>query len=130
MEAGGHGGRVATSVLAQEILPELASELPVFVAGGIGRGGAIAGYLEMGASGVQLGPRFVCADESIAHPNFQKAFIRASARDAVTSVQDEPRLPVLPVRAAKNAGPRAFNANAEEVPPLVDHGHTEIGRAK
>src|SRR3546814_2683919 len=87
MEAGGHVGPVATSVLAQEILPELASELPVFVAGGIGRGGAIAGYLEMGASGVQLGTRFVCADESIAHPNFKKAFIRASARDDVTSVQ-------------------------------------------
>src|SRR3546814_8863286 len=85
MEAGGHGGRVATSVLAQEILPALASELPVFVAGGIGRGGAIAGYLVMGASRVQLGTRFVCADESIAHPNFKKAFIRASARDRMST---------------------------------------------
>ena len=51
MEAGGHIGPVATSVLAQEILPEVAAEIPVFVAGGIGRGGAIAGYLEMGAAG-------------------------------------------------------------------------------
>ena len=64
MEAGGHIGPVSTSVLAQEMLPEIAGQLPVFVAGGIGRGEAIAGYLDMGAAGVQLGTRFVCATES------------------------------------------------------------------
>src|SRR3546814_20554290 len=106
MEAGGHIGPVSTSVLAQEILPELAHELPIFVAGGIGRGEAIAGYLEMGASGVQLGSRFVCATESIAHPAFKKVFIRASARDAVARVQIDPRPPVLPVRPLHNAGTR------------------------
>src|SRR5580698_3652683 len=66
MEAGGHIGPVTTSVLAQEILPEI-RDVPVFVAGGIGRGEAIVSYLEMGASGVQLGTRFVCATECIAH---------------------------------------------------------------
>ena len=97
MEAGGHIGPVSTSVLAQEFLPALADEHIVFVAGGIGRGEAIAGYLEMGAVGVQLGTRFVCAHECIAHPNFKKAFIRASARDAIPSVQIDPRLPVIPL---------------------------------
>src|SRR5918994_1546681 len=58
MEAGGHIGPVATSVLAQEILPHL-REVPVFVAGGIGHGEAIAAYLRMGASGCQMGTRFV-----------------------------------------------------------------------
>ena len=57
MEAGGHIGPVSTSVLAQEMLPELAEDHLIFVAGGIGRGQAIAGYLEMGAAGVQLDPR-------------------------------------------------------------------------
>jgi enoyl-[acyl-carrier protein] reductase II len=66
MEAGGHIGPVATSVLAQEILPEV-REAPVFVAGGIGHGEAIAAYLRMGAAGCQMGTRFVCAEESIAH---------------------------------------------------------------
>jgi len=66
MEAGGHIGPVSTSVLAQEFLPVLAEDHLVFVAGGIGRGEAIAGYLEMGAVGVQLGTRFACAAESIA----------------------------------------------------------------
>ena len=52
--------------------------MPVFVAGGIGRGDAIVSYLEMGAAGVQLGTRFVCTYESVAHENFKKAFINAS----------------------------------------------------
>ena len=61
-EAGGHIGPVSLNVLAQEILPHI-REVPVFVAGGIGRGEAILSYLEMGAAGAQLGTRFVCATE-------------------------------------------------------------------
>jgi enoyl-[acyl-carrier protein] reductase II len=107
MEAGGHIGPVSTGVLAQEILPVI-REVPVFVAGGIGRGEALLAYLEMGASGVQLGTRFVCATESIAHPRFKQAFIRASARDAVTSVQIDPKFPVIPVRALRNDASARF----------------------
>jgi len=108
-EAGGHIGPVSTGVLAQEILPHLA-ELPVFVAGGIGRGEAMLAYLEMGAAGVQLGTRFVCAHESIAHPHFKQAFIRAAARDAVASIQLDPRFPVIPVRALVNPATERFVA--------------------
>ncbi|MBR0552912.1 NAD(P)H-dependent flavin oxidoreductase [Stakelama marina] len=129
-EAGGHIGPVSTSVLAQEILPEVAGDIPVFVAGGIGRGEAIAGYLEMGAAGVQLGTRFVCATESIAHENFKKAFIRASARDAVTSVQIDPRLPVIPVRALKNAGGELFTKKQREVAQALDEGAVEMAEAQ
>jgi enoyl-[acyl-carrier protein] reductase II len=106
-EAGGHIGPVSTAVLTQEILPNL-PEVPVFVAGGIGRGEAIVSFLEMGASGAQLGTRFVCALESIAHPRFKEAFIKAHARDAVASVQLDPRFPVIPVRAIRNAGTVRF----------------------
>ena len=130
MEAGGHIGPVSTSVLAQEILPPLAAELPIFVAGGIGHGGLIAGYLEMGAAGVQLGTRFVCATECIAHPNFKKAFIRASARDAITSVQIDPRLPVIPVRALKNREMESFAAKQREVADLLDQGSVEMAEAQ
>ncbi|WP_425506435.1 NAD(P)H-dependent flavin oxidoreductase [Sphingomonas xinjiangensis] len=130
MEAGGHIGPVSTSVLAQEILPEVAQDVPVFVAGGIGRGEAIAGYLDMGAAGVQLGTRFVCATESIAHANFKKAFIRASARDAIASVQIDPRLPVIPVRALKNAGGELFTAKQREVAQLLDTGSVEMAEAQ
>ncbi|MFM5954454.1 MAG: NAD(P)H-dependent flavin oxidoreductase [Novosphingobium sp.] len=129
-EAGGHIGPVSTSVLAQEFLPALAEEHVVFVAGGIGRGEMIAAYLEMGACGVQLGTRFACASESIAHPDFKKAFFRANARDAVTSVQVDPRLPVIPVRALKNKGTEEFTAKQREVAALLDDGTIEMGEAQ
>ena len=129
-EAGGHIGPVATSVLAQEFLPELAEDHVVFVAGGIGRGDMIAAYFEMGASGVQLGTRFACASESIAHPDFKQAFFRASARDAVASVQVDPRLPVIPVRALKNKGTEEFTAKQREVAVLLDAGEIEMGEAQ
>jgi enoyl-[acyl-carrier protein] reductase II len=108
-EAGGHIGPVSTGVLAQEILPHL-RDVPVFVAGGIGRGEAMLAYLEMGAAGVQLGTRFVCAHESIAHPRFKQAFIRAAARDAAASVQLDLRFPVIPVRALANPATERFIA--------------------
>ena len=130
MEAGGHIGPVSTSVLAQEILPTMAEDMPVFVAGGIGRGSAIAAYLEMGAVGVQLGTRFVCATECIAHENFKKAFIRASARDAIPSVQIDPRLPVIPVRALKNREMENFAAKQREVAGLLDREEIAMDEAQ
>jgi enoyl-[acyl-carrier protein] reductase II len=130
MEAGGHIGPVSTSVLAQEILPEVADQVPVFVAGGIGRGEAMAGYLEQGAAGVQIGTRLVCATECIAHPNFKKAFLRASARDAISSVQIDPRLPVIPVRALKNAGTEEFTRKQLEVARMLDDGKVNMGEAQ
>jgi enoyl-[acyl-carrier protein] reductase II len=129
-EAGGHIGPVSTSVLAQEILPELGEQLPIFVAGGIARGGAVASYLEMGAAGVQLGTRFVCAHESIAHPNFKAAFLRANARDAVASVQIDPRLPVIPVRALKNKGTEEFTKKQVEVAAMLDRGEIDMDTAQ
>ena len=130
MEAGGHIGPVSTSVLAQEMLPELGADHLVFVAGGIGRGEAIAGYLDMGACGVQLGTRFACARESIAHPDFKRAFFRASARDAVASVQLDPRLPVIPVRALKNKGAEEFTGKQREIAGTLDREEIAMTEAQ
>lgn len=114
MEAGGHVGPVSTTVLAQEILPEI-QEVPVFVAGGIARGEAIASYLEMGAAGCQLGSRFVCTTECQAHPKFKALFIRSNARDAVLSPQLDPRFPIIPVRGIQNAGTANFIETQRDV---------------
>ena len=107
MEAGGHTGPVATSVLCQEILPNV-QDTPVFVGGGIGRGESIALYMKMGAAGCQIGTRFVCADVSIAHKNFKKAFLSAKARDAQLSIQLDEKFPVIPVRALPNKATGEF----------------------
>jgi enoyl-[acyl-carrier protein] reductase II len=129
MEAGGHIGPVSTGVLAQEILPHL-PEVPVFVAGGIARGEAMLSYLEMGAAGVQLGTRFVCAHESIAHPHFKKAFIRAGARDAVPSVQLDPRFPVIPVRALANRATQRFTEMQRDVIDRFNRGEVSQKEAQ
>ena len=106
-EAGGHIGPVSLTVLAQEVLPHV-RDMPVFVAGGLGRGEAILAFLEMGAAGAQLGTMFAAATESIAHPRFKQAFIRAAARDALPSVQLDARFPVIPVRGLVNEGTKRF----------------------
>lgn len=128
-EAGGHVGPVSASILAQEILPVI-QDVPIFIAGGIGRGEAIVAYLEMGASGVQLGTRFVCATESQAHPRFKQAFIRANARDAVSSVQLDPRFPVIPVRALANDATRRFFEKQKEMIGRVDKGELDLKQAQ
>jgi enoyl-[acyl-carrier protein] reductase II len=120
-EAGGHIGPVSLTVLAQEILPHL-RDVPVFVAGGIGRGEAILSFLEMGAAGAQLGTRFAAATESIAHAAFKQAFVRAHARDALPSVQLDPRLPVIPVRGLTNAGTKRFAAHQAETIRRMEAG--------
>ena len=124
MEAGGHIGPVSTFVLAQEILPNI-TEVPVFVAGGIGRGEGMLAFLEMGAAGVQLGTRFVCAAECIAHPNFKKAFMRGAARDAQPSLSLDARFPVLPVRALENDGKREIMQKQREVIAKFDKGELD-----
>ena len=129
MEAGGHIGPVSTGVLAQEILPAI-DQVPVLVAGGLGRGEAIAAYLELGAAGCQLGTRFVCARESIAHPAFKKAVIRAHARDAQPSVQLDPRFPVIPVRALANDASRRFVAFQREVLDRYSAGELALDEAR
>jgi enoyl-[acyl-carrier protein] reductase II len=129
MEAGGHIGPVSTSVLVQEILPHV-KEIPVFVAGGIGRGEAIVSYLEMGAAGCQLGTHFVCATESIAHPDFKKAFLRAQARDAIISPQLDARFPVIPVRALANQATKDFLAYQKELINQVDQGTLDLKEAQ
>lgn len=123
-EAGGHIGPVSTFVLAQEILPHI-KDVPVFVAGGIGRGEGILAFLEMGAAGVQLGTAFVCATECVAHEKFKEAFVRGAAREAQASVQLDPRFPVIPVRALANDGTRHFMEKQRDVIVRFDKGELD-----
>ncbi|MFO7654658.1 MAG: nitronate monooxygenase family protein [Candidatus Krumholzibacteriia bacterium] len=108
-EAGGHIGHVSTVVLLQEILFEF-REVPVFVAGGIATGRMIAHLALMGAAGVQMGTRFVMAEECGAHPRFKEIFIRARSREAVATPQYSSKLPVVSVRALNNEAMNDFGA--------------------
>ncbi len=128
-EAGGHIGPVSTNVLAQEILPFI-SEIPIFVAGGIGRGESFLNFLRQGAAGCQIGTRFVCASESIAHENFKNIFIKSEARSAQVSIQLDDRLPVIPVRAIKNKASMLFLEKQKEVLKKLEQGNLSLKEAQ
>ena len=108
LEAGGHIGPVALSVLIQQILFNV-DIVPIFIAGGIATGRMMAHLLMMGAAGIQMGTRFVMAEECIAHPKFKETFRKAKAKDAIATPQFDSRLPVIPVRALKNEGSIEFS---------------------
>lgn len=107
-EAGGHVGHVSLTILLQTVLFNYGDKVPIFVAGGIGTGRMMAHLLLMGASGVQLGTRFVMSSECSAHSKFKEAFMRARAREAVVTPQYDSRLPVVAVRALKNQAMQSF----------------------
>ncbi len=81
MECGGHIGDIATMPLVPQIVD--AVSIPVVAAGGIYDGRGLAAALALGACGVQMGTRFVCATECTVHANYMKAILAARGRSAV-----------------------------------------------
>jgi enoyl-[acyl-carrier protein] reductase II len=104
-------------------------DVPIFVAGGIGRGEAIAAYLEMGAAGAQLGTRFVCAPNASPIPISRRPS-SAPRRATPCLVQLDPRLPVIPVRALKNAGTEALHGHQAEVCAASAEGELDKAEAQ
>ena len=74
-------GATATMVLVPQVVDSV--QVPVVAAGGIGDGRGLAAALALGAQGVQMGTRFVCSDECIAHPKFKEAILKALDRSTV-----------------------------------------------
>ncbi len=120
-EAGGHIGHLSLSILIQEVLAKV-QDIPVFVGGGIATGRMCADLLMMGAAGVQLGTRFVVAEESNAHEAFKKKIIKSKSRDAISTPQIDSRLPVSPVRALRNKGTEDFGRLQIELVEQIDKG--------
>ena len=96
MEAGGHIGELTTMVL----VPQLAGAvgIPVIAAGGIADGRGIAAAFALGAEGVQLGTRFMCATECTIHPDVKAKVLRAKDRDTMVTGYSTGH----PVRVLKN----------------------------
>jgi enoyl-[acyl-carrier protein] reductase II len=96
MEAGGHIGELTTMVL----IPQLADavEIPVVAAGGIADGRGVAASFMLGAEGVQVGTRFMCADECTIHPDVKERILKARDRDTVVTGYSTGH----PVRVMKN----------------------------
>ncbi|WP_428846265.1 enoyl-[acyl-carrier-protein] reductase FabK [Metallumcola ferriviriculae] len=93
MECGGHIGEITTMALVPQVVD--AVDLPVIAAGGVADGRGLVAALSLGAVGVQVGTRFVCAEECIAHENYKKALLKAKDRDTVTTGPEGHQVRVL-----------------------------------
>ncbi|MBP2639622.1 MAG: Nitronate monooxygenase [Firmicutes bacterium] len=83
MEAGGHIGSLTTMALMTQVIPLI--NIPVIAAGGFVDGRGLAAALIMGASGVQMGTRFMLAEECTVHPNVKQRIIDAADTDSVVT---------------------------------------------
>lgn len=104
MESGGHIGETTTMVLVPQVVD--AVSIPVVAAGGIADGRGLVAALSLGAQAIQMGTRFICSDECIAHPEFKKKITKA--RDRSTMVTGETL--GHPVRCLENKMTREFKA--------------------
>ncbi|HBQ28447.1 MAG TPA: enoyl-[acyl-carrier-protein] reductase FabK [Desulfotomaculum sp.] len=102
MESGGHVGELSTMVLVPQIAE--AVNVPVIAAGGIFDGRGLAAALMLGAAGVQMGTRFMCAKECRIHQKVKEAIIKAKDRDTVITGTSTGH----PVRVLKNKLSRQF----------------------
>lgn len=121
MEAGGHIGNQTTMVLIPQIVD--AVNIPVIAAGGIGDGRGIAASFMLGAEGVQMGTRFVVADESIVHENYKNRIVKAKDIDSVVTGQSTGH----PVRCLRNQMTKEYIKKEQEGVPFEELERMTLG---
>lgn len=117
-ESGGHVGKITTMALVPQVVDAL--NIPVIAAGGIADGRGMAAARMLGASGFQIGTRFLVAKECTVHQNYKDRIIKAKDIDTTTTGASTGH----PVRVIRNKLARKFeeleksNAPAEELDKL------------
>lgn len=121
MEAGGHIGNQTTMALIPQIVD--AVNIPVIAAGGIGDGRGVAASFMLGAEGVQMGTRFVVADESIVHDNYKDRIVKAKDIDSVVTGQSTGH----PVRCLRNQMTKEYIKKEQEGVPFEQLERMTLG---
>jgi len=101
-ESGGHVGDISTFCLVPQVVD--AVKIPVIAAGGIADNRGFRAALALGASGVQVGTRFICSVECEVHPLYKARILKAGDRDTVVTGYSTGH----PVRVVKNAFSRLY----------------------
>lgn len=114
MEAGGHIGVLTTMALMTQVIPLV--DIPVIVAGGFADGRGVAAALVMGAAGVQMGTRFLLAEECSVHPKFKQKLIAAVDTDTVVTGLSTGHT----VRGIKNSFTEKFIALEHKCTPVAE----------
>ena len=119
MESGGHIGAQTTMTLVPQVAD--AVSIPVIAAGGIADGRGIAASFMLGAEGVQMGTRFIVAEESIVHDNYKERVIKAKDIDSEVTGSSTGH----PIRVLRNKMSREYlkmekdGASVEELEQLT-----------
>ena len=121
MEAGGHIGNQTTMALIPQIVD--AVNIPVIAAGGIGDGRGVAASFMLAAEGVQMGSRFVVADESIVHDNYKDRIVKAKDIDSVVTGQSTGH----PVRCLRNQMTKEYIKKEQEGVPFEELERMTLG---
>ena len=121
MEAGGHIGNQTTMALIPQIVD--AVNIPVIAAGEIGDGRGVAASFMLGAEGVQMGTRFVVADESIVHDNYKDRIVKAKDIDSVVTGQSTGH----PVRCLRNQMTKEYIKKEQEGVPFEELERMTLG---
>lgn len=83
MESGGHIGMLTTMTLVPQVVDAL--KIPVIAAGGIADGRGVAAAFMLGASGIQMGTRFLATEEAEVHENFKNSVVKAKDIDTIVT---------------------------------------------
>jgi len=124
MESGGHVGEVTTMALLPQVVD--AVDVPVIAAGGICDGRGMAAALMLGAEGVQMGTRFICARECTVHEQVKDMIIKAKDRDSIVTGRPTGH----PVRVLKNRLTKKFMELEESGAPAEEYEKLGVGRMK
>ncbi|MHB8904339.1 MAG: enoyl-[acyl-carrier-protein] reductase FabK [Patescibacteria group bacterium] len=123
-ESGGHIGELTTMVIVPQIVDSV--NIPVIAAGGIADYRGFAAALCLGASGIQMGTRFLAAKECRVHQNWKDMVIKASDRDTVVTGRPTGH----PVRVLKNRLAKMFLELEEKCSPVSEYEKLGTGRLK
>lgn len=117
-ESGGHVGKLTTMALLPQVID--AVNIPVIAAGGIGDGRGVAAVFALGCDGIQVGTRFLAAEECTIHENYKDLVLNAKDIDVVVTGRSTGH----PVQVIKNKLARKFDmleksgASKEEIEKL------------
>ncbi len=124
MESGGHIGELTTMALVPQVVDAL--NIPVVAAGGIADGRGLIAALALGAVGVQVGTRFMCAEECEIHDNIKQMVMKAKDRDTTVSGRSTGH----PVRSLKNKLTRQYQELEKSNAPVEELEKLGIGRLR
>lgn len=124
LEGGGHVSRVTTMVVLPQVTDKV--KIPVIAAGGFADGRGLAAAIALGAEAIQVGTRFLCTKESVAHPDTKNMLLRACEEDTIVTGQ----ITGLRIRVLKNKLTEAFEDLEERKSPPREFDRLGLGKLK